>query len=134
MAVSVDWGTKVITIPKADTSLLQASPEVRELDVDWFRLQLKALEDDEAGMPYLDTHSHVTELTLAGFTYVRSLEIKNGYTVEFEDGQYTVSCTGANHNLSDVKVANQVSLVINNSAGLLNNNTNLAVDVWDYER
>jgi hypothetical protein len=41
--------------------------------------------------------------------------------VEFEDGQYTVNCVGANHNISDVKVANQVSLIVNNAAGLITN-------------
>jgi hypothetical protein len=52
-------------------------------------------------------------------SYARTLEIINGYTVEFEDGQYVARCIGANHNLADVKVLNQVSLVIGNSAGLV---------------
>jgi hypothetical protein len=108
-------------VPKADLPLLQASPEVRELDVDWFRLELKDLEDDAEGMPFPDTHRHFTEVTLAGLTYARIVEIINGYTVEFENGTYTVNCTGANHNLSDVKVANSVSLIVNNAAGLINN-------------
>jgi len=90
-----------------------------ELDVDQFRLDLKDLEDNEEGMPFPDTHSHKTELTLSGVTYVRSVEIINNYTVEFEDGQYVVRCVGANHNIADVKVANQVSLIIGNSAGYI---------------
>jgi hypothetical protein len=121
MAISITWGTKVIYVPKADLTLIQASPEIRELDLDWFRLELKDLEDGEEGMCFPDTHRHVTETTLAGLTYARIVEIINGYTVEFEDGQYTVNCVGANHNVSDVKVANQVSLIINNAAGLINN-------------
>lgn len=100
-------------------TLIQSSPEMRELDLDTFRLALKDLEDDEEGMTLPDTHSHVTETTLAGLTYARIIEILDPYTVEFEDGQYTVNCVGANHNLSDVKVANQVSLVVNNAAGLI---------------
>jgi hypothetical protein len=122
MAISITWGTKVINVPKADLTLIQASPEVRELDLDWFRLQLKDLEDDPEGMPFVDTHRHNTEVTLSGLTYARIVEIINGYTVEFEDGQYTVNCVGANHNISDVKVANQVSLIVNNAAGLITNN------------
>lgn len=120
MAITIDWGTKIIDVPKADLTLIQPSPEVRELDVDWFRLELKDLEDDEEGMTFPDTHNHFTEVTLAGLTYARIIEIINGYTVEFEDGQYTVNCVGANHNLSDVRVANQVSLIVNNAAGLIN--------------
>ena len=135
MTTTIDWLTQIITIPKADTTLVQASPEVRELDVNAFRLGLKDIEDSEDGMPHLDTHQHNTEVTISGVTYARTFEIINGYTVEFEDGQYTVSCTGANHNLGDVKVANQVSLIINNAAGLINNATpaSVAEAVWDAE-
>ncbi len=118
--ISVDWGGKVIFVPKADTTLTQASPEVRSYNINTFRLQLKDLEDDlTEGMAYPDTHSHIGELVLSGVTYSRSVEIINGYTVEFEDGQYTVVLSGANNNLGDVKVANQVSLTTNNSAGLV---------------
>lgn len=102
-------------------TLIQGSPEVRELDVNALRLALKGLEDDPDGMPFPSTHNHNTEITLAGLTYARAVEIINGYTVQFEDGQYTVNCVGANHNLSDVKVANQVSLIVNNAAGLITN-------------
>ena len=45
MAITIDWATKIINIPKTDMTLIQASPEIRELDVDWFRLQLKDIED-----------------------------------------------------------------------------------------
>jgi hypothetical protein len=119
MAITITWGTKVIFVPKADLSLIQPSPEIREMDIDWFRLQLKDLEDSEAGMTFPDTHAHNTEVVLGGVTYARIIEIINGYTVEFEDGQYTVNCVGANHNLAEVKVPNQVSLIINNAAGLI---------------
>lgn len=114
----VDWGTRVIRIFRADTFMSETSPGFYSMDVNAFRLALKAVEDDE-GMPYPDTHRHNTQTILAGVTYARSVEIINNYTVEWEDAQYTVTTTGANHNLSDVKVANQVSLVTNNSAGLI---------------
>jgi len=121
MAISVSPTTDVIYVPKADLTLIQASPEVRELDVDWFRLQLKDWEDNEANIYRPRTHNHNTEVSLAGLTYARTVEVLSPYTVEFEDGQYTVNCVGANHNVSDVKVANQVSLIVNNAAGLINN-------------
>ena len=110
MAISVNWGTKVIAIPKADMTLTNPSPETRELDVDQLRLDLKALEWGEEGMPFLDTHRHNTEVTLAGVVYARIFEIINGYTIEFEDGQYIVDMVNANHNVIDVSVINQVSL------------------------
>lgn len=117
MAVSITWATKVIFVPKADTTLIQASPEVRKYNVNTFRLELKALEESEEGMPFIRTHEHTPEKILSGVTYARIVEIINGYTVEFEDGQYAVTLEGPNNNLADVKVANQVSLITNNSAG-----------------
>lgn len=119
MAISINWATKVITVPQADLTLVSGS--IYELDVDTFRLALRELEYSEAGQVYLPTHSHNTAVTLAGVTYARTVEIINGYTIEFEDtgSSYTVSCVGANHNISDVKVVNRVSLIVNNSAGLI---------------
>lgn len=121
MAIDIFWATtQRIFIPRADMPIVQASPEIRELDVDVFRLELKDLEASVEGMPWPDTHRHVTETTLSGFTYARLFEILAPYTVEFEDGQYSVRTVGANHNILDVKINNQVSLAVQNSAGLIN--------------
>jgi hypothetical protein len=122
MAISITWATKVIYVPKSYMSVIQASPfEILQLDVNQFRLDLKDLEDNVDGMTFLDTHNHNTEITLSGVAYARIFEIINGYTVEFEDGQYGVTLYGANNNILDAKVANQVSVLANNSAGLINN-------------
>lgn len=117
MAVSINWGTKVINIPQADLTPLGGNRY--RLDVNTFRLALKDLEDSDEGIAYLKTHNHNTAVTLAGVTYARTVEIINGYTVEFENGVYSVECVGANHNISDVKVVNSVSLIVGNSAGLI---------------
>jgi hypothetical protein len=102
-------------------TLTQASPEVRELDLNSFHLWLRDWEDEEEAITRPKTHNHSTEVALAGLTYARIIEILEPYTIEFEDGQYTVNCVGANHNISDRKVANQVSLIVNNAAGLITN-------------
>lgn len=119
MALSINWLTRVITVPQADLTLI-AGTRYR-LDVDAFRLALKDLEDSEEGMSMPDTHSHATQRTLSGVTYARQLEIINGYTVTFQDvgTPYRVECVGANHNIADVQNTNNVSLVIGNSAGLI---------------
>ncbi len=118
MNVSINWATKVITVPRAELAFVSAG--LHQLDVDAFRLALKDIEDSADGMAYPDTHRHNTQVTLSGVTYSRTFEIINGYTVLFEDlGPYTVRCVGANHNIADVKVVNQVSLLIGNSAGLI---------------
>jgi len=117
MAISVDWAAKIINVPQADLTPLGGS--VYELDLDAFRLALKALEAGAEGMAELDTHSHNTLVTVAGLTLARVVEIINGYTVTFEDGQYGVNAVGANSNLADVLVRNQVSVNTANSAGLI---------------
>jgi len=120
MAISIDWGTSVITVPKADMTLVQTDPhEIRDLDINTFRLALKSLEDDPAGMGFPKTHTHNTEVTLGGLTFARVIEILSPYTVTFEDGQYQVNLVGANSNIADRRNLNQVSLVPNNSAGLI---------------
>ena len=92
-----------------------------ELDVNQFRLDLKAIEASEEGIPFVDTHRHNTEVSLAGITLARTVEIINGYTVTFEStgSPYRVKCVGANHNISDVQNLNEVSLIIGNTAGLM---------------
>lgn len=118
MNVSINWATKVITVPRAELAFVSAG--LYQLDVDAFRLALKDVEDSADGMAYPDTHRHNTQVVLSGVTYSRTFEIINGYTVLFEDvGPYTVRCVGANHNIADVKVVNQVSLLVGNSSGLI---------------
>lgn len=139
MAIDVDW-TGIATvpyriyIPRADMPIVQVSPEIRSLDVAAFKQDLGTLQADEEGIMWTDTFIHVGETVLSGVTYARFVEIIAPYSVEFEDGQYTVIASGANHNIADVKVANQVSLVTQNSAGLINNSPPSAIAdaVWDY--
>jgi hypothetical protein len=130
MAISVNWPTKVINVPKADTTLISTSPyEIRELDINTLRLTLKDLEDDEEGQPWPTTHNHNTSVTVGGVTLARVVEIINGYTVTFEDGSYAVNLTGANSNIGDVLNLNSVSVRAANSAGLTD--LNLENVVWN---
>lgn len=117
--ISIDPASYVITVPQAD--LVHVSGSLYELDVDWFRLQLKDWEDSEVGMSMPDTHEHTTAKTLSGTTYARFVEILSPYTITFEavGPPYRVRCVGANHNISDVQNLNNVSLIIGNSAGLI---------------
>ena len=126
MAISVHWPTKVINVPKADMTLVQSNPiEIRELNINTFRLALKNLEDDEQGMPFLRTHNHNTIVTVGGVTLARVVEIINGYTVTFENGSYAVNLVGANSNIGDVLNLNTVSVRAANSAGLIQST------IWD---
>lgn len=124
MAIDVDWpGTDTnpyrIFIPRADMPIVQASPEIRELDVDVLRKALRDAEATVVGAPWPETHEHQTETILSGTTFARIVRILPPYQVEFEDGQYSVRSVGANHNILDVKVNNQVSLAAFLSSGLI---------------
>ena len=129
MAISVDWPNRVINVPQADLTLLSGTSYT--LDIDWFRLQLKDLEDEPEGILWPDTHVHTPPVTLSGSTYARFVEIINGYTVTFEDGNYGVALQGANNNIVDVLNRNQVGVIANNSAGLTEPVT--PTDIWSYD-
>jgi len=127
MAISIDWGTKIINVPRADMIVLQTAPtEIRQLSIDAFRLTLNDLQDEAEGMTFPTTHVHTAPVSLGGVVLARVIEIINGYTVTFEDGQYAVNLTGANSNIADVTNVNQVSVRSANSAGLQDLTTLLA--------
>ena len=117
MAISIDWGTKVITVPQSYLTLISGT--LYNLDTNQFRLDLRALEASDEGMAYLKTHNHNTTVSLSGIQYARVVELINGYTVEFENGSYAVNLDGSNNNILDVAVRNSVSVGANNSAGLI---------------
>lgn len=127
--MDITWSTKVINVYKADAFMTNLGGGIYEMDTDGFRLALKDLEDSEDGMPFLDTHRHNTEVTLGGVTYARFIEIINGYTITFEDGQYAVKLAGSNNNIADVMNVNQVSLRSANSAGMVVTGSGLAPTV-----
>lgn len=128
MAISLNYATKVITVPKADTTLVSAGPpEIREYDVfEKLWKELKNLEDDESGAIIVDAQSHVTTATLGGVTFAHQVKIINGYTVTFEAGSYQVNLIGANHNVLDVANMNSVALRSANSAGLVSTSVSTA--------
>jgi len=120
VAISIDWATKVINVPKADLSLVDAGPpEIRSLDTNQFRKDLNALQAGVEGMWAETTHTHTAPVTLGGVTFARQIEIINGYTVTFENGAYAVNLAGSNNNISDVTNLNTVSVRSSNSGGLV---------------
>jgi len=125
--ITIDWGSRIINIPQA--YLTDLGGGVYQLDTNQFRLDLKDLEDGEEGMNFPDTHRHNTEVVLSGVTYARFVEIINGYTITFEDGQYAVELTGSNNNIPDVTNVNQVSVRSFNSAGLITVNNDCDEDL-----
>ncbi len=125
MALSIDPATKVISVPQADLTLISGT--LYELNTNQFRLDVLALLDDEDYIWMDDAFIHNTEVTVAGTTFARTIEVINGWSITFEDGQYTVRLTGSNNNYFDVENnilnQNQVQVISQNSAGLVNANT-----------
>lgn len=119
IGVTVDWITGEITVPRAGMPIIQASPEVRQLDTQEFFTELKDLEASVEGAPWPDTQQHAVQYVVSGITYAEAIIIIAPYFLTFEDGQYAVSLTGSNNNIIDVATQNQVSILGNNSAGLI---------------
>lgn len=121
MAILVNPSTYVITIPRADLTLVSGT--LYTLDTDVFRGWLKDWEDSEEGIVHPKTHNHNTEYTVAGDTYARAVIVLPPYSITFENGQYSVKLTGSNNNIWDVQSGilnqNQVQVIPSNSAGLI---------------
>ena len=121
MALTVDWPNGDIQVAKADMTLIQASPiEIRKLDTNQFRYDLRNLEDSEIGRPFPITHDHNKDVDIGGGVVLADvLLIRDPYTVTFEDGQYVVELEGTNNNINLKNNKNQVSVSSANSAGLV---------------
>ena len=122
MAIQVDWPNSAITVDQSDCTLVSGT--FYTLDTNVFRLALKALEDSEQGISWPRTHTHNTQVTVAGTTYVRTIEIINGYTVEFlPNTLWTCQLSGSNNNIwsvgDGVLVQNSVQVIGTNSAGYI---------------
>lgn len=140
MALSVNPLTFVIYVPTAYLTLVSGT--LYTMDTDLFRLDLKLFEASLEGITLYKTHNHNTEVTIAGTTFARGIEILAPYSVEFEDWQYTVILEGSNNNIFDVAsgilVQNQVQVIPTNSAGLIKSASStaptaseVAVAVWN---
>ena len=124
MAITINWATKVINVPKADMTLVSSSPfDVFELDVDTFRKALNDLQDDVDGIVFDTTHLHSPPVTLGGVEFARQVEIINGYTITFENDSYAVNFVGGNNNFADVVNLNLVQTRSANSGGLVQTTT-----------
>src|SRR5574343_78857 len=119
MTITVNWPAGVINIPRDDLLLVQSTPiEIRELNLEDFRLALKNLEDDEEGIAWPYTHNHNPPVNVGGVALAQVIQITDDYTITFQDGAYVVNVVGGNSNLVDRLNPNNVSVRTANSAGL----------------
>jgi len=125
MTITVDYLTKVITVPQGDLTLVSGT--LYELDTETFRQTLKAIEASENGIHFDDMHTRNAPYTVAGVTYAQSIEIINGYSVTFSpSAAWSVRLIGSNNNIFDIEAGvlnqNQVQVIPTNSAGLIDIN------------
>lgn len=129
MAYSVNWITRVITIPVSDMTLISGTEyDITATD---FQSEVRRLEWD-FGSLWADQILHWSDSkTLLGTTYAPFVEVINGYTVAFDVAASRVNLRGGNMNLasSAVLVNNGVLVIPNNSAGnTVSNFSQLSLD------
>lgn len=122
MALTLDPATKIFTIAQSDLTLISGT--FYSLDTNSFKNQVRKLLGSEAYIWMDSAITHNTEVTIAGTTYARLIEVINGYSVEFSpNSQYSVRLEGSNNNLFDIASGilnqNQVQVIPTNSAGLI---------------
>lgn len=120
MAVNVtDWNGQLLHVPKSDLTPT-GDPQRFVLDMEWLRFQLHALEYSEPGETAYRMHTRVAPIPVGSITKPQAISIINGWTLEFEPGDpdpYMVTVVGADTNLSDLVVLNNVSVRAELSTG-----------------
>jgi len=122
MAITLDEATQVITVAQADLTFVSGT--LYELDTNTFRHAVGALLDNTRYIWMAPAFAHNGEVTVAGTTFARSIELINGYSITFENLSYSVRLAGSNNNLFDIDggILNPSALVTvipQNSAGLI---------------
>ena len=123
MALTLDPATKTFTVPQSDLSFVSGT--LWDFDTNVQRKAMMALLASEDYIWMEDAFVHNTEVTVAGVTYARTLEMVNGFSITLENtgSAYTGNFVGSNNNFFDIEngILNPTPLVTvqsNNSAGL----------------
>lgn len=119
---TIDPALKRVTIPQTDLTLVSGS--LYELDTNTFRLAIGALLASEDYIWMDDMFRHNTEVSVAGTTFARTIEVINSWSLTFENISMAVRLAGSNNNFFDAEsgvLINQplVNVIGQNSAGLV---------------
>lgn len=117
MAYSVNWLTKVVTIPLSDLMLVEGSNYV--LNVDYAHDEIRRLEwEFSQGLWAEHAIEYINSYILSGLTYSPVIRMINGYTWYIDTTNINVGLVGSNSNFLDTFIpGNGVSVLANNSAG-----------------
>lgn len=120
MSYAVNWVTGLITIPRADLTLISGNQY--RLNTADFHKEIRRLEwlFDE-GIWALQVIKYTEPETLGGTPFAPRIKVINNYTIAFEEfaGVYSVEIDGANTNIADVTIVNNVSIRTKNTGGLV---------------
>ena len=118
MAYSVNWVTKVISIPTSDLILISGTRY--SLLMSDFLSEIRRLEwefTEGLWAPAILNHTN-TKFDFAGADYAPFDEILNNYTVQITGVATRVDLLGSNNDFIDALIPTGVSVVPSNSAGL----------------
>lgn len=117
MAYTVNWVTKVVTIPLTDLTLVSGSNYT--MNVDMAHDELRRLEwEFTEGLWAEHAIDFVETQVLSGITYVPIIKLVNGYTWLTDASDINIFLIGSNSNFLDTFIpGNGVSVLANNSAG-----------------
>jgi len=115
----MDFPAGKIYVYKTDMVQTQSVPvEIYSHPMAEFYLGLMLEQDSEDGRPFPLINDYGRSKTVGGTPLAPSLEITAYYEIEYEAGNYIVDLVGMNTNVTDVTIANGVSLRPQNTAGL----------------
>mgnify|MGYP003634866530 CR=1 FL=1 len=119
MSYSVDWITKIITIPTTDLTLIGGTRY--SLAMGDFMNEIRRLEwQPDEGLWALDILDHTNKkIDFAGADYAGFDDIINGYTIQITGVATRCDLLGSNTNFVDVLISTGVSVVPSNSGGLI---------------
>ena len=125
MSYSVNWTTKVVTIPLSDLTLVSGSNYSLDASDVW--IELRRLEASPGDGLWADQIAEfVNTQVLSGLPYSAILKMINGYTWDTNTTNKTISLLGINNNLLDVFIpGNGISVLANNSAGKITTGSGL---------
>ena len=117
MSYTVNWTTKVITVPLADLTLISGSNY--SLDAGDFWIEMRRLEASPAdGLWAEQAVEYINTQVLSGITYSAIVKLINGYTWDTDTTNKNIFLIGFNSNLLDAFIpGNGISVLANNSAG-----------------
>jgi hypothetical protein len=143
MALTVDPATKVWSVLQSDLDFISGA--LYDLDTNELKQAMMVVLSSEDYIWMSDSFIHNTQVTVAGTTFARTIEVINGFSITLEDtgGAYSVRMINSNNNMFDVEnnILNPTSLntvISTNSGGLIVEPTStpptaevIADAVWD---